>query len=108
MSNLVTPTRTEFKFTSGLFAGKNTEQIYPALKAIAHPLRLKILCFISQKNACVQDIVIKLGTTQSNVSQHLRILKDGGVVAVSRVDNRSYYRIISPPISLILGNDNCN
>ena len=66
-------------FTSGLFAGKSTEQIYPALKAIAHPLRLKILFFILSEKVCVQDIVIKLGATQSNVSQHLRILKNNGL-----------------------------
>ena len=54
MSNLVATANIEFKFTKGLFAGNNTEQIYPALKAMAHPVRLKILCFLSRREACVK------------------------------------------------------
>ena len=50
-----------------------------ALQAIAHPLRLKILCVIGSEEACVQDIVDAVGTSQSNISQHLAILRDKGV-----------------------------
>ena len=100
MSNAI---NTEFKLTNGLFAGSNIEQIYPSLKAISHPLRLKILCLISQQDASVKELVKALGTSQSNVSQHLRILKDGGVVASTRVDNFSFYRIICPAILQIIG-----
>ena len=41
-----------------------------ALKAISHPLRLKILCVIGDQEACVQEIVDAVGTSQSNISQH--------------------------------------
>ena len=44
-----------------------------ALKAISHPLRLKILCVIGDQEACVQEIVDAVGTSQSNISQHLAI-----------------------------------
>ncbi len=103
MNNATNTIKTEYNFTNGLFAGNNIEQIYPSLKAISHPIRLKILCLISQKEVNVKELVIKLGTTQSNVSQHLRILKDGGVVASRRVNNYSFYRIISPAILQIIG-----
>ena len=102
-SEAINITWDEYKLTNGLFAGNSIEQIYPSLKAISHPLRLKILCIISQKDASVKELVIKLGTTQSNVSQHLRILKDAGVVASRRVDNFSFYRIICPAILQIIG-----
>ena len=46
-----------------------------ALKAISHLLRLKILCVIGAEEACVQDIVDAVGTSQSNISQHLAILR---------------------------------
>ena len=105
MSEFIKARREEIRFTSGLFAGSNTDQIYPSLKAIANPFRLQILCYISQKEACVTDIVTKLGTTQSNVSQHLRILKDSGVIDARKVDNFSFYRIISPTICQIIGSN---
>lgn len=95
-------TGTEFKFTKGLFAGNNTEQIYPSLKVMGHPMRLKILCLMSQREICVKDLTTELGSTQSNISQHLRILRNGGVVASRKVDNYSFYRIVSPVILQIL------
>jgi len=64
-----------------------------ALKAIAHPLRLKILCVLSDSENCVQDIVEAVGTSQSNISQHLAILRDKGVLQARKDANRVYYKI---------------
>lgn len=64
-----------------------------ALKSIAHPLRLKILCVLGDQEACVQDIVSAVGTSQSNISQHLAILRDKGVLMTRKDANRVYYRV---------------
>ena len=64
-----------------------------AIKAIAHPLRLKILCVLGDKEVSVQDIVADVGTSQSNISQHLAILRDKGVLATRKDANRVYYRV---------------
>jgi ArsR family transcriptional regulator len=64
-----------------------------ALKAMSHPLRLKILCALGEKELSVQDIVDCVGTTQSNVSQHLAKLKDKEILSSRRDANRIYYRI---------------
>ena len=64
-----------------------------AIKAIAHPLRLKILCVLGDQEISVQDIVEQVGTSQSNISQHLAILRDKGVLATRKDANRVYYRI---------------
>lgn len=64
-----------------------------ALKAIAHPLRLKILCVLGDGEICVQDIVETVGTSQSNISQHLAILRDKGVLHTRKDANRVYYRV---------------
>ena len=64
-----------------------------AIKAIAHPLRLKILCILGDQEISVQDIVAYVGTSQSNISQHLSILRDKGVLATRKDANRVYYRI---------------
>ncbi len=64
-----------------------------ALKSIAHPLRLKILCVIGNKEVCVQEIVDAVGTSQSNISQHLAILRDKGILATRKDANRVFYRV---------------
>ncbi len=64
-----------------------------ALKAISHPLRLKILCVVGDQEVCVQDIVDAVGTSQSNISQHLAILRDKGVLTTRKDANRVYYRV---------------
>lgn len=74
-----------------------------AIKAIAHPLRLKILCMLGDREINVQDIVDDVGTTQSNISQHLAILRDKGVLATRKDANRVYYRIGDPRTLKLVG-----
>jgi len=64
-----------------------------ALKAMSHPLRLKILCAVGERELAVQDIVDYVGTTQSNVSQHLAKLRDKEILASRRDANRIFYRV---------------
>jgi len=64
-----------------------------AMRAIAHPLRLKILCVLGEQESIVQDIVEAVGTSQSNVSQHLAILREKGILATRRSANRVYYSV---------------
>lgn len=64
-----------------------------ALKSIAHPLRLKILCVVGDQEACVQEIVDIVGTSQSNISQHLAILREKGILVTRKDANRVYYRV---------------
>ncbi len=63
------------------------------LKAMSHPLRLKILCVLGDRSVSVQDIVDQVGTSQSNISQHLAILRDKGILDFKKDANRVYYYI---------------
>ena len=72
---------------------EDIQQAALAMKAIAHPLRLKILCVLGDQEVSVQDIVSRVGTSQSNISQHLAILRDKGVLTTRKDANRVYYRI---------------
>ena len=74
-----------------------------AIKSIAHPLRLKILCVLGDKEVSVQDIVADVGTSQSNISQHLAILRDKGVLTTRKDANRVYYRIGDPRTIKLVG-----
>jgi ArsR family transcriptional regulator len=64
-----------------------------SLKAMSHPLRLKILCTLGGEEVSVQDIVDNVGTSQSNISQHLAILRDKGILTSRKDANRVYYRV---------------
>lgn len=64
-----------------------------SLKAMSHPLRLKILCTLGDKEISVQDIVECVGTSQSNISQHLAILRDKGILDSRKDANRVYYKV---------------
>lgn len=63
------------------------------LKAMSHPLRLKILCVLGDQSISVQDIVEQVGTSQSNISQHLAILRDKGILDYKKDANRVFYYI---------------
>ena len=64
-----------------------------SLKAMSHPLRLKILCTLADNEVSVQDIVDAVGTSQSNISQHLAILRDKGILASRKEANKVFYRV---------------
>ncbi|MEM7561760.1 MAG: metalloregulator ArsR/SmtB family transcription factor [Pseudomonadota bacterium] len=64
-----------------------------SLKAISHPLRLKILCTLGDSEVCVQAIVDNVGTSQSNISQHLAILRDKGILSSRKDANKVFYRV---------------
>lgn len=75
---------------------QDIERASRSLKAMSHPLRLKILCTLGDKEVSVQDIVEHVGTSQSNISQHLAILRDKGILASRKDANRVYYRVGDP------------
>lgn len=82
------------EFNSFLTAKEeDIERTSRSLKAMSHPLRLKILCILGDQEVSVQDIAEQVGTSQSNISQHLAILRDKGILASRKDANRVYYRV---------------
>ncbi|HHC73049.1 MAG TPA: ArsR family transcriptional regulator [Thiotrichales bacterium] len=75
---------------------EDIERASRSLKAMSHPLRLKILCTLGEREVSVQDIVDSVGTSQSNISQHLAILRDKGILDSRKVANRVFYRVGDP------------
>ena len=52
-----------------------------AAKALAHPARIAIIEFLLKSNSCINgDLVTELGLAQATISQHLRELKDIGII----------------------------
>lgn len=57
------------------------QELAELAKALAHPARVQILRLLVRKNACIcGEIVDELPLAQSTVSQHLKILKEAGLV----------------------------
>ncbi|ADH86902.1 ArsR/SmtB family transcription factor [Desulfurivibrio alkaliphilus] len=50
------------------------------LKTMAHPIRLKILCLLQDREMTVGEIHQQVQTTNANVSQHLNILRNQGII----------------------------
>jgi len=63
------------------------------LKALAHPRRLEILQLLRAQAMCVTDIHSMLDLPQANISQHLMILRDEGVVKTRRQGKQIFYQI---------------
>ena len=80
---------------------KDIEAACRSLKAITHPLRLKILCVLGKHEMSVQEIVDYVGTSQSNVSQHLTIMREKGLLHSRKDSNRVFYRISENRASLL-------
>jgi ArsR family transcriptional regulator len=62
---------------------------------LAHEKRLRILHFMEDGEHCVGDIAEELGVSPSNVSQHLRIMRDLGLVKARKKGTRVFYRLTS-------------
>ena len=78
--------------------GENIREASAAMQAMAHPLRLKILCLVGNNELSVLEIVDAVGTSQSNISQHLAVLRDHGILHSRKDANKVYYRIEDPRI----------
>ena len=64
------------------------------LKGVAHPLRLAIMeMLVDQKQMCVTDIHENLEIEQAVASQHLKILKDRGIIHSEKVGKQCFYSI---------------
>lgn len=74
-----------------------------AMKAMSHPLRLKIVCLLGDQEVSVQDIVERVGTSQSNISQHLALMRGKGVLRTRRDANRVYYRLADLRMLEVIG-----
>lgn len=72
---------------------EDIKQAALSLKAMAHPIRLKVLCILGDKEKSVQELVDGIGTSQSNISQHLAIMRDKRILATRREANKVFYRV---------------
>lgn len=69
------------------------DMVAATFKLLSEPLRLQILQFLERGQASVSAITQAVGSTQPNVSKHLRMLQDAGLIARRQEGNTVYYSI---------------
>src|SRR5688500_3522764 len=72
-----------------------------ALKALAEPLRWRILELLATEELCVCHLVEALGIAQPLVSHHLKVLRDAGLVDSERHRYWTYYRLRPSPVAVL-------
>ena len=80
----------------------NQEQGIPALKVLWEPNRLRILCGLGLECRPVTDIINATGLGQTNVSFHLRVLREAGFVRAERRGSFIYYCLADTELLRIL------
>jgi ArsR family transcriptional regulator len=85
------------------WSDKEIELTARRFKAVAHPIRLGIVCLLAQGERTVGDICNELGTTQPNISQHLIQLHNQDLLKSRKEANRVYYAIADQRLSDIIG-----
>ena len=71
-------------------------------KGLAHPIRLQVIEYLKDKESNVGKLVEVLGVEQSNLSRHLTILKELGILKTRREKTTVYYSIHDPDIFKVL------
>jgi len=72
------------------------------LKALGHPIRIRIIALLCDGECNVGAMAERLGATQPAVSQQLRILRLRELVTVTRVDGFAHYRLAEPKLQTLI------
>jgi len=76
----------------------DVDNVAGLLKTMAHPLRLKILCLLQDKEMTVGQLRDEVKTTNANVSQHLTILRNKDIISFRKDANFIFNKIADPRI----------
>lgn len=87
----------------------NFEDYAEIFKALAHPIRLKIVCGLTRKDECnVSVMVEKLKVPQPTVSQHLNILKSANIIKGYRKGTQICYKISNEQVKKVVSSMEIN
>ncbi len=78
------------------------DQAVAALKVLANPERLLLLCQLAQGEMCVSELEEALDIRQPTLSQQLGVLRNEGVVATRRQGKNIFYSVADPALLEIL------
>jgi ArsR family transcriptional regulator len=73
------------------------------MRVLADPLRLRIVTLLAQETLCSTHLIEETGAKQTNVSNHLRVLREAGVVETEPCGRYLYYRLRPDVIASLAG-----
>ncbi|MFF8378140.1 ArsR/SmtB family transcription factor [Streptomyces sp. NPDC015661] len=73
------------------------------MRALGDPLRLRIVTLLARETLCTTHLVEETGARQTNLSNHLRVLREAGVVETEPCGRFTYYRLRPDVIEALAG-----
>ncbi|CAM5739971.1 ArsR/SmtB family transcription factor [Streptomyces afghaniensis] len=73
------------------------------IRVLADPLRLRIVALLAKETLCTTHLVEETGARQTNLSNHLRVLREAGVVETEPCGRFTYYRLRPDVIARLAG-----
>jgi ArsR family transcriptional regulator len=71
------------------------------IRVLADPLRLRIVTLLARETLCTTHLVEETGAKQTNLSNHLRVLREAGVVETEPCGRFTYYRLMPDVIDTL-------
>jgi ArsR family transcriptional regulator len=90
----------------GTLTKGDAEELASVFKALADPVRLRVLSFIAAQSdgeACVCHVIGPVGVSQPTVSHHLKVLHDAGLLEREKRGAWVYYRVVPDRLEAIRG-----
>lgn len=78
------------------------EKTAQGIKALSHPMRLRILCALGGNEVGVNEISAELGASRNTISRHLAILRERSMVSARRQSNYAFYRVGNERIAALV------
>ncbi|MGX1914275.1 ArsR/SmtB family transcription factor [Streptomyces phaeochromogenes] len=73
------------------------------MRVLADPLRLQIVTLLAQETLCSTHLIEETGARQTNLSNHLKVLREAGVVETEPCGRFTYYRLKPDVIAALAG-----
>jgi len=73
------------------------------IRVLADPLRLQIVTLLARETLCTTHLVEETGAKQTNLSNHLRVLREAGIVETEPCGRFTYYKLRPDVIAQLAG-----
>ncbi len=73
------------------------------IRVLADPLRMRIVTLLARETLCTTHLVEETGAKQTNLSNHLRLLREAGVVDTEPCGRFTYYRLRPEVVEALAG-----
>ncbi|WP_318217347.1 metalloregulator ArsR/SmtB family transcription factor [Streptomyces sp. SCL15-6] len=73
------------------------------IRVLADPLRLRIVTLLARETLCTTHLVEETGAKQTNLSNHLKVLREAGVVETEPCGRFTYYKLRPDVIAHLAG-----